>query len=180
MKRTLKLDFKVRHAICCYYYPMYQATCLVRILEKFQMTNCDRSLPFQVSGIKQMPSLAFNDINIVAVNRISDFWVTDEHAPRHKYKWTQFSISGLQGTRYICPFAQVPYWEDVKDVYPHPSLWYWIEARWKFQLPPGKVQCYALARSPEKTQNHHWHGSEKKNLLEESNHTDHGQSQKLY
>jgi len=43
------------------------------ILEKFQTTNSDRSLPFQVSGIKKRLSVAFSNINIVAVNRISDF-----------------------------------------------------------------------------------------------------------
>jgi hypothetical protein len=162
MTRTLKLKFKGWHAIYCYWFTMYQATCLVLILYKFKMTNSDRSLPFQVFGSKQMPSVAFSNINIVAVNRISDFRVTDEHAPIHKYTWTQLSISGLQGTIYICPFAQVPCCEDVKDAYPYPSLWYSIKARWKFQGPAGKVQCYALARSLEKTQNHYWHGSERK------------------
>jgi hypothetical protein len=38
-----------------YYCPMYHATCLVLILEKFQTTNNDRSVPFKVSGIKQRP-----------------------------------------------------------------------------------------------------------------------------
>jgi len=52
---------------------MCHATCLVLILEKFQTTNSERILPFQVSGIKQRFSVEFSNINIAAVNRIRDF-----------------------------------------------------------------------------------------------------------